>query len=151
MANYSTILGDVSSTAGGVGRAASVVAALAPPAKKGEVAKAAPASGGVVSSVKAFAPGAIGAVAGLYLWKKHRVLGAVAGHAVGSNAMDLVKGDRRHAVGQLLVEGGAVMGSLKYGKRPVLGFVGGAVVGAVVSAFVPGTAVNGYYHNWRNK
>lgn len=152
MSKYSDILGSVSPSALGVRRAADVVAALSPPARSDtEIAKNSDAPS-TSSAVLALVPGAIGAGFGALAWKRHRVLGAVVGHALATTALPLVRGgaDRRRALCQLGVEGAAVAGSLLYDKHPILGFVGGLAVGAAATAFVPGSPVNTLWKKWRS-
>jgi hypothetical protein len=136
MRKYVEVFGGVSPSASVVSRAGDIVAALAPPSGTQAMV---PASHSVGATVKTLVPGAVGAVAGVMLWKKHPVLGAIMGFAVGDNAMELWKGDRMKAACKLAVEGAGVVGALKYKKHPVLGFIGGALAGAVATSFVDGS------------
>ena len=151
MSKYTTVMG-VSPTASGAKKAADIVAALAPPSSKSTAMVAAGGSS-LVGEAKKMAPGLAGAGVGYFAWKKHPVLGILAGHAVGSNAMELATGDRKKALCNLAVEGAGIYGALKYGKgrtgRSVLGYVAGAVAGAVATYFVPGSPARDAYDKWR--
>lgn len=139
MKKYVEVFGAVSPAAS---RAGDIVAALAPPAVKDALV---PNKGhhSIGESVKEMLPGVAGAVAGAVMWKRHPILGLVMGHAVGTNAMELYKGDRTKALCSLAVEGAGTYAALKYGKgrtvRSVVAFVGGALAGAVATSFVDGS------------
>lgn len=73
---------------------------------------------------------AVGAGLGYYGWKKHRVLGALAGAAVGVEAAGVACGvgvDWRLVASNV----GAVVGSLNWRRHPVLGYLLGGLVGGV--------------------
>lgn len=80
----------------------------------------------------ALAGGGVGA----YFWKRHRVLGFVAGSAAGSSIPCLLKKDWRGAADVLIPDAAAIGGSLAWKKHPILGFIGGLVVGSVVEPVV---------------
>jgi len=136
MKKYVEVFGAVSPSAAGAQRAGDIVAALAPP-KSGHAMV--PASHSIGATMKSMLPGVAGAVAGAFVWKRHPVLGILAGHALGSNAMALWKGDRKTALCNVAVEGAGVFGALKYKKHPVLGWLGGTLAGAVATSFVDGS------------
>lgn len=142
MKNYMDIITGASPTARGAARAADIVAALAPPAKSSAVAtSAAHSSESFTGKLVRFVPGVAGAGVGFFAWKKHRVLGALAGHAVVGSAYEFYKGDRTKAVCDLAVEGAGVAGALWYKKRPWAGWLGGVLAGAVATYFVPGSPI----------
>lgn len=154
MGKYGDMLGAISPSAMGVRHAADVVAALTPPTRSGtEIAKADEPTPSVSRSVLALVPGVLGAGVGALTWKKHRVLGAVAGHAVASTALPIIRGgaDRKRALCQLGVEGAAVVGSLMWEEHPILGFCAGLLTGAAASALVPGSAANDMWRKWRKE
>lgn len=137
--SYSDAFAGCSPTIMGLNQVADIVAAVTPPAGTPPVAQVSQPS--LVSKVSRFAPGLAGAGAGGYAWKKHRVLGALLGHAVVQSGYDYMKGRKREALCQLAVEGAGVGGALYYKKHPVLGWLGGVVAGAVATYFVPGSPV----------
>ncbi len=152
MSKYQSILGS-SSTAQGLGRAGTLVAAMTPPAKKDVGTPPAPSAKTTMKLATTMVPGlAVGGV-GAYMWKKHRVLGFLAGHALGSNAKGVWDGgsDRRKALGSLAVEGAGVGGALMWKKHPVLGFLAGSLTGVVASVLVPGTYAHDEWVKWRAK
>lgn len=94
-------------------------------------------------------PGVAGAGAGAFFWKKHRWLGALAGLSVGDNAYRLWKGDgddRKGAVADMGVTAAGIAASLYFKKHPVLGFLGGALVGSGIASFVPGSTAHQIRH-----
>ena len=78
---------------------------------------------------------AAGTVAGALVWKKHRVLGALAGGRVGSTAVVVGAGtpsERNLALIHLgVVESASVMGSLLWKKHPALGYIAGLLAASV--------------------
>ena len=82
-----------------------------------------------------FGGAAAGGVAGALLWKKHRVLGAFAGMAVGGTAVTAGAGtpsERNHALIKLgFITPAAVAGSLLWKKHPVWGYIIGTIAAAV--------------------
>jgi hypothetical protein len=158
MKNDVSVFGAVSPSATGARSVADIVAALAPPAKGSTAMVQASSGKSLTASVKHAVPGAVGAVAGYYVGKKrgHSILGALAGHAVGSNAKALYNGDRKRALCNLAVEGAAILGALKYKKvpmlkHPVVGYAVGALVGGIATYFVSGSPAREAYDNWRNR
>ena len=149
-----TAFAGVSPTILGVNRVANIVSALTPPSING-VAAAKPAPS-VMEKVKPFVPGAAGAAVGAYVWKKHRILGVLAGHAVANSAFEFYQGKRKEAVCDLVVEGAGVLGSL-YNKKipfvkkggPIAGYVAGLVAGCVATYFVDGSPVKNAVANFR--
>ena len=80
-------------------------------------------------------------IAGALLWQRHRILGLIAGMAIGSNASALITKDTRGmAIRNLVLEGAAVAGALLLENHPVFGFAGGAVAGGLAAPHVPGVA-----------
>lgn len=81
-------------------------------------------------------PALIAAAVAYYYFKKHRVLAAIAGAAVGYTAMPLVKGEDRKENLELLGEAAlATAGAMYYKKRPAIGWVAGAVAGGAAIAY----------------
>lgn len=82
----------------------------------------------------------VGGAAGAFLWRRHRVLGALGGLAVGRNAAGLFKSEitLREAAESLGTHAVAIFASLKMPKGaivPALGYLGGgAAAGAAVAA-----------------
>ena len=152
--SYSSVLGNISTTAGGAKRAADIVAALAPPAPSSSalVKNEAPNESAKSLAFK-WAPGIAAAGVGALMWKRHRFLGAVVGHAVASTALPIYRGgaERKQALCQLGVEGAAVAGSLMLPKHPIVGFVAGSLAGAAVTAFIPGSPTNQLWHKLTSK
>jgi hypothetical protein len=86
-------------------------------------------------------PGLVVGTVGAVAWKKHRVLGFLAGDALGMNAYDIAKGsktERISAVCNLGVTGAAVAASLNWHKHPFWGYVLGSIGASIVTSFVPG-------------
>lgn len=148
------VIGSISPTILGAHRIAGIVAALTPPATTpGAIAPAAaPAAApgeSLTSKAMKFAPGAAGAAAGAYLWKNHRILGALAGHAIVNSGYDAMKGgDKVKSACQGVVEGAGVLGSLynkkmpiKFARNPIIGYVVGVLAGAAATYFVPGSPI----------
>jgi hypothetical protein len=90
-------------------------------------------------------PAVVGGISGFALWKKHPVLGFFSGEAIGANAYRVYRGqgdDRTIAACGLGTQACAVTGSLMNPKHPFYGYVGGFILGSVVSAFIPGSNVH---------
>ncbi len=99
-------------------------------------------AGGDPPLVLSVAPAAAVGLAGVALWPEHRLLGLIAGEAVGGNAYRLWRGqgdDRVRAVGNLFAAGTGVAGSLMWQKHPFLGWFIGFAVGSAATALVKGT------------
>jgi hypothetical protein len=144
MKKYVSLLGAVSATTDKATTAASAVV----PSKSGAM------TGPSVTSVaKEMIPWAVGAAGGGYYWKKHRVLGALAGGSVAENAYDLVRGNRTavQAATSVAATAAGVYGSMKYRKHPVLGFLGGEVLASVALSLVPGSMQKTAYEDWKAK
>jgi hypothetical protein len=79
----------------------------------------------------------VGAVAGGYACRgNHPYLGVIGGASLGRNLPALLQnGLRGAAVRNLVTTGSGIGGSLYMKKNPVLGFIVGAVAGAVASHF----------------
>ena len=95
-----------------------------------------------IAPVSVLGPGVVGGVAGLTLWKEHRVLGFLLGESVGMNAYRLYRGqgtDRTLAMCNLGSAVAGVAGSLMWKKHPFYGWVVGFVLGSTATAFVPGS------------
>jgi hypothetical protein len=101
----------------------------------------------------ALVPGVIGAGVGALVWKDHRLLGALAGHAVASTAVPIWRGgaERKRGLCQLGIEGAGVVGALLWEKHPVVGWLGGVTAGALVTAFVPGSPAQKAYKDLKTK
>lgn len=129
-----------------------LLGAVSPPAAAATAVAVKPSHPQAMQILKArVLPAGVGAGVGYYAWKKHHWLGAFMGAAVGDNAYRLWRGvgdDRKGALGDLVAAGAAVGGSLYMKKRPVVGFLGGAALGAVVSSFVPGSTANAIKARW---
>lgn len=138
---YANALSGASTTVLGAQRAADIVAAMTPPSS----ASSSPVAAAPVPSVKDqlvnMAPGLAGAAAGAFLWKRHRVLGALGGHAAVQAGYDYYRGHKKEAACNLAVEGAGIAGSLYFKKHPVLGWLGGVVAGGVATYFVAGSPV----------
>ena len=135
-----------------------IISALAPPSEdrvkvEGEAAKPAPPLSERVTHLAVdLAPGVAGGVAGAYLWKRHRVLGFLAGHAVAANALPIVRnkdGERKAAVHMLGVEGAGVAGALVYKRSPAFGWVAGVAAGVAVSSMFSDSPLRQAYRAWR--
>lgn len=78
----------------------------------------------------------VGAFAGYKMWKSHKYLGAITGAAVGYSAYPLAVGpSRQQAMTEVLAAGTAVVGSKIMKKHPVVGWLLGGVVGALVGRY----------------
>lgn len=92
-------------------------------------------------------PAVGGGAVGAYFWKKHRLLGFLAGMAVGDVAMPLFNGssdERKSALKRVGVEGAAVVGSLYFGNHFPKWFGSKSVpkvAGYLAGGIVAGTAV----------
>lgn len=141
-------LGNVSPVIGAAAQAANVATSLVP-ATPGKAVVSSPAKPGFTKELVKFAPRLGGAAVGAYVWKKHRILGAVLGNAVAEAGFEFYKGEKTRAACELLVDGAAVFGALKYkgGKSPLVGFVGGLLAGSIVSYFIPGSPAKDEF-NW---
>lgn len=147
MKTTSQVIGEMSATARGAQRVKDIFAALAPPpAPIGDttamtVASVPAGHPTLARAIGPIVPGVAGGAVGAFMWKKHRVLGFLAGHAVGANALGIVRGgvERRDALCQLGVEGAGVIGALKFRRHPVFGWVLGVAAGTIATSFVPGS------------
>lgn len=155
MKRYVDVLGSISHTTRGGTRVAEIVAALTPPARRadlaiGDAGASSPALTHSASDEKStpaleIAPGVVSGIAGAFVWKEHRVLGFLAGHAIGASAVPFIRNegnDRRAALCQLGIEGAGVAGALGWKKHPILGWFAGGIAGAIASAFVVGSPMN---------
>lgn len=90
-----------------------------------------------------------GAAAGAYYSKKHPVLGGLAGYAVGSNVVPLVRGygnERKDAMYRMAIEGAAI-GASYYAKKvhkvgnvgAVAAFAGGMFAATMLTLYMPGS------------
>lgn len=146
--NFQT-LGAVTGLNRTVARAANVLGvqsnALARPTTIGSFLSEARASAGL--DVEDGVGTLVGAAAGAYWFRKrghnrpylggHPILGGIAGASLGRNLPALLKpAQRGAALRNLIVTGAGIAASLYFKKRPVVGFVGGAVAGGVVTHFV---------------
>lgn len=138
---YTDMLGYASPTARNVVRAKDIVAALAPPQRSLALVKDQPAVPPPATIAVSMIPSAIGAVVGFSMWKKHRVLGVIAGAGIAEEGYRFVKGDRKTALCNLAVEGAGIFGALQFKSTMgrILGFVGGSALGAVATSFVDGS------------
>lgn len=137
------IFGTVSPTAAGAKHVADIVAALAPPTRDISVLGAGqPVKSegpGVVATVSDWLPGLAGGAIGYVGWKKHPILGFLGGHALGSVAGDIYRGDVRGGLCNLGVEAAGIAGALRWKRHPVFGWLVGIVAGTAVAAMVPGS------------
>lgn len=135
----------VSPTARGVGRVSDLVAAMTPPAPATGTALApvAPPHEALSKKLIKFVPHVVGAGAGFVLWKKHRILGALAGHALVNSGYEYYKGDKKTALCELAVEGAGIAGALYLfkGRKPVMGWLAGVLAGSVATYFVQDSPV----------
>lgn len=141
---YAQALYGISPTARGVGHVSDIILGLAPPAPAGTTAIAPVHTGEpITKKLVKFVPHAVGLVAGYSLWKKHRYLGALAGHAAINSGYEFYKGDKKKALCELAVEGAGIIGALKYsgGRKPVVGWLLGVVAGSIATYFVEGSPV----------
>jgi hypothetical protein len=128
-----------------LGGVADVAASLAPPPGAGTAKTAMVVSPAepLTDKLKKYAVPAAGIVGGALLWKKHRVLGAVAGHAVAYAWAH--RDDKKRVMCDLVVEGAGIAGALYHKKipgakkSPVVGFVMGVAAGLVGTYFVDGS------------
>lgn len=142
MREYTNALSGASTTVEGVRQAADILAALAPPTiGVGSAALVKSNQTSVTKKVVAFVPGVVGSGIGAVLWKDHRILGALVGHAAVTGGWEFYKGDKKKAACQFAVEGAGVAGALLYKKHPALGWASGIVLGAAATYFVPGSPV----------
>lgn len=159
MKRYVDVLGSASHSFHGAKRATEIVAALAPPPRSDLTIGAAAAVAKKDDSDSAgkialeLTPGVVAGAAGAFAWKSHRVLGFLAGHAIGASAVPFLRNegnDRRAALCQLGVEGAGVAGALYFGRKStpkaILGWVGGLIAGAVATSFVQGSPMNVAYN-----
>jgi hypothetical protein len=148
--SYTDLIGAASSTGRTASRIAGVAAALAPPPPPTPGAAMVPvAPQHQTESIGEFAwsvaPSVAGGAVGAYAWRRHRVLGFLAGSAVVSNASGLYSGGdaRTHALHRLGIEGAGIVGALQ-SKRPLYqvgGWLAGTVLGMIASYYVPGSPV----------
>ena len=166
MPTYMERLGMMSPTAGGAKRAADIVAALRPPSRQrisgaetalDKLAKE-PPPGSWSAHLLGWAPGLVGLGIGAYVVKDHWILGALGGHAIGSNIVPIVKGgqERTDALCRLGVDGAAILGALWLQEdssdyvKSVLGYVGGSVAGLVATGLlVKSSPARQQYDAWR--
>lgn len=97
---------------------------------------------------KQYAVAAAAAIAGAVLWKEHRVLGFLAGGAVGDAGYRVWRNkgdDRNDAMYMVGVTAAAVGGSMVYKQQPALGYVGGMVAGLGAAYFLPNSPVKRYH------
>ena len=76
----------------------------------------------------------VGAVAGYYLWKRHRWLGAIGGASIGRNLPAIVSGaDRNIGLANMGQTGAGLAASLYWKKHPRWGFVLGWLAGGLIT------------------
>lgn len=84
--------------------------------------------------------GTAAAIGGAVLWKKHRVLGFLAGATAGSSVPCLLNEKyRTQAISNIGTQAASVGGSLMWKKHPVLGYILGSLVGGVGMQLATGT------------
>lgn len=137
---------EVSPTARGVGRVSDLILGLAPsPAPAAGTAALAPVKQDepITKKLVKFVPHVVGAGVGYMVWKKHPILGALAGHALVNSGYEYYKGDKKTALCELAVEAAGVMGALKLfgGRSPVKGWLVGVVAAAAATYFVDDSPV----------
>jgi hypothetical protein len=140
--NYFEVLGEVSPAGSAAAKSYDLVAALVPP-ETGVALQKTPESDGksTMEIVKSLVVPAVGAVVGYTMWKKHPVLGALAGLGVAQTAYGWYKGeDHKELLSGLAVDAVGIVAALKYKRQPALAYVGGVAAATVASSFVSGTA-----------
>ena len=151
MRQYLNSVASVSPTFGAADRAYDVVSALIPPTPKAGsvVTPTTESKPSFTKSLVHFVPSAVGLAAGYLFtpYKKHRVLSALAGHAIVYSGYTFYKGDKKRALCEAAVEGAGILGALKFKRSPVLGWVGGILAGSVVTSFVDGSPARDEF-NW---
>lgn len=76
----------------------------------------------------------VGAAAGAYAWKEHRVLGLIGGASLGRNLPALFHpSERRMAFANMGVSASGIFGSLALPRYPKLGFILGWLVGGMAT------------------
>ncbi len=81
--------------------------------------------------------GIIGAIAGVVLFPKHRVLAGIGGLTLGASLPDLATpGKRAEAVAGIGVAAAGIGASLAAGNHPVMGFVGGIAAGSAATTYL---------------
>lgn len=152
MDRYAEAVTGVVPSANVIGAVIDIAAALVPPAvKAGAPAMVVSPKEPMSDKLKKFAPHAVGLAAGAFFWKKHRILGALAGHALVNSAYEYYKGDKKKAMCDLAVEGAGVAGALYHkklplaGKSPVIGWAMGIVAGSVGTYFVDGSPAKEHF------
>lgn len=141
MSTVNTILG-MNPVANQARGAADIVAALLPPSNVNPQGAPPAPKASVGKMLLSFAPGVLGAAVGYKMVKRHRVLGALGGLAVGAAAIPLVKGggdNRTRALAMLGVAAAGTAGSLLLKKHNVLGYVGGTALGIGATMLLPQT------------
>lgn len=81
-------------------------------------------------------PGIAGGIAGASVWKKHRVLGAIAGYTSASVAYPVAAGtpsERIRAICFAGAKASGVAGALIWKKHPVWGYIFGSLLGGVAT------------------
>jgi hypothetical protein len=82
------------------------------------------------------APALAASIAGALLWKKHRVLGFLAGGTLGASIYPISKGGDTRTNALLKTAGSAasIGGALMWKNHPILGYLAGGTVFGVVGA-----------------
>ena len=94
------------------------------------------------------AVGVVAGAGGAHLWKKHRILGFIAGHSIGGNAFSLARGEegeRKAALCSMGVGAAVVGGSLLWKEHPVIGGLAGYVSGMLLTAYIPNSPMQQIY------
>lgn len=141
MSTVNTILG-MNPVANQARGAADIVAALLPPSNVNPQGAQPAPKASVGKMLLNFVPGVLGAAVGYKMVKRHPVLGALGGLAVGAAAIPLVKGggdNRTRAMAMLGVAAAGTAGSLLLKKHKVLGYVGGTALGIGATMLLPQT------------
>lgn len=99
---------------------------------------------------KTIVPGAAVGVAGFFAWKKHPVLGFLAGDAIGLNGARLIRNgadDWKTAACNLGLAASGIVTAVAFEKKlhPFFGWWVGHILGAVATGFVPGSNANKFF------
>lgn len=145
MRRYVDAVGNVSPSVNTASHVADIVQAMTPPPKDETGTAIVPITSAKKKSptemAMKIAPGIVAGAVGAYAWKEHRLLGFLAGHALGSVAVPLYKGQRTKPLARLGVEAAGIAGALLYKRHPVAGWVLGVASGLVVASFIPGSPI----------
>lgn len=104
------------------------------------------------SAAIAMIPGVVVGGVGAFVWKKHPVLGFLAGHALGSVGYGAYKKvPKTDLLCDLAIEGAAIAGALAWKKHPIGGWLAGAVAATTATAFVPDSHAKHFVEHVKEK